>query len=391
MFAGVDVGSSSIVVCWAIERPTQVRETYRDFANFREFDLKSIDALKSLGITKAFLEPTGWHYARLWISILERSGADVCLVGHGELLSYRKFLDLPDKDDRADALALLCYGFDFEGVTGRFLFRRDADCQKLRDFYFRLGFYARLRTSLINRLRQDLKYQFPEISNVYLGRKTYGNTPLTVRWLSGEEESQGYESSLACSVGEGLYCDDTIFMAELLYDIFEQERWIEDRITDIFRLEKFVPYLEVLQEFKMGNLRTAAFIISQVFPLDCFLGDNGRPIVEKRLTENGNLATRRLSEARFKSRMGAAPSREFSGKSRRFRKRGSREARIVLWRWFRTIIEIRKNRPASEVGQKVVRLWEDGKESGVPVKKLRAKCRSVAMALLFRRLCDKLL
>ena len=89
--------------------------------------------------------------------------------------------------------------------------------------------------------------------------------------------------------------------------------------------------------------------------------------------------------------MGAAPSREFSAKSKKFLKRGSREARKVLWRWFHTIFEIRKNRPISEDGKKIVKIWEDGKESGIPVKKLRAKCRSKAMELLFRRLCDKLL
>jgi transposase len=68
----------------------------------------------------ALMEPTGVNYQRLWGVQLAKVGVEVRLVSNNKLPSYRKTLDLPDKDDDADALALACYYFDYQHLPGDF-------------------------------------------------------------------------------------------------------------------------------------------------------------------------------------------------------------------------------------------------------------------------------
>ncbi|MFM6396335.1 MAG: IS110 family transposase, partial [Planktothrix sp.] len=56
------------------------------------------------------LEPTGIHYARLWIDQLASHGIEVILVHNSRLPKFRsETLNFPDKDDEIDAYALACY------------------------------------------------------------------------------------------------------------------------------------------------------------------------------------------------------------------------------------------------------------------------------------------
>ncbi|WP_332961154.1 hypothetical protein [Microcoleus sp. AR_TQ3_B6] len=62
----------------------------------------------------AIREPTGVNYQLLWGTQLARVGVEVRLVGYKELRPFREHhLELRDKDDDADALALAIYGWDY--------------------------------------------------------------------------------------------------------------------------------------------------------------------------------------------------------------------------------------------------------------------------------------
>jgi transposase len=112
-------------------------------------------------------------------------------VGHKELRNYREHhLNLPDKDDDADALALACYCFDYFDSPRRFIQIRDFTTTRIRELVLRLAHLNRVQSPIINRLRQDLAWQFPEIAHVNSRRGIDGDVPLLWGWLCWERIHQ---------------------------------------------------------------------------------------------------------------------------------------------------------------------------------------------------------
>ena len=182
---GIDIGRLSIVACVLNERPKDPRGFYRagDFFS-AAFDRSGVERLLDKVPDVAVLEPTGTHYSRPWIKLLSDAGVEVRLVGHDKLKAYRKHLDLPDKNDRADALALACYCFDYLDSPMRFVAVRGPEISRIRDIGLKLHFYARLRTSLINRLKQDLVECFPEKAKYRSQRGVFEDAPALWRWIA---------------------------------------------------------------------------------------------------------------------------------------------------------------------------------------------------------------
>jgi hypothetical protein len=115
-------------------------------------------------------------------------------LGHKELRNYREHqLSLPDKDDDADALALACYYFDYCDSPRRFVQIRDLTTTRIRELVLRLAHLNRVQSPIINRLRQDLAWQFPEVAHINSKRGANGEVPLLWGWLCGERQSKRYE------------------------------------------------------------------------------------------------------------------------------------------------------------------------------------------------------
>jgi hypothetical protein len=118
---GLDICKSSVVACLLTQKPAQPREAYHSLEFFKlNADAAGIKQLLALKPDVALMEPTGVNYQRLWGVQLAKVGVEVRLVSNNKLPSYRKTLDLPDKDDDADALALACYYFDYQHLPGDF-------------------------------------------------------------------------------------------------------------------------------------------------------------------------------------------------------------------------------------------------------------------------------
>ncbi len=111
---GLDICKSSIVGCLLKQRPLQPRSAYHSLKFFKlKADAAGIKQLLRLNPAVAVMKSTKGKYQRLWITRLVRAGVEVRLVGN-KLPAYRNNLDLPDKDDEADALALVCYYSHFK-------------------------------------------------------------------------------------------------------------------------------------------------------------------------------------------------------------------------------------------------------------------------------------
>ncbi|BAZ66289.1 hypothetical protein NIES4106_10390 [Fischerella sp. NIES-4106] len=385
---GLDVSKSSVSACLLTSKPHQPRQFYYECPFYR-FNANSagIKALLELKPDIAVMEPTGVNYAKLWGTHLARAGVEVRLVGHKELKNYRSsHLGLPDKDDDADALALACYCFDYFGDRCRFVQVRDQVVTRIRELILRLAHLNRVQSPIINRLRQDLTWQFPEVASTQSKRSKTGQVPLLWGWLSGERTSVRYDNLYSQTVGLGI-TETVRYHARRLCDLQREEQVIEDELNQLLTDSRFQPYRQVFQKFAFGP-RLSAVLLSQIYPLENYLDANGQPEVKIRKGRVSKKPTKRhLSERRFQKALGYAPSQNSSGDSHRIKIVGGSDlCRIALWQWVFTRIEPKHSRLKNEIGEVLGQQLDQEKAAGRPVRLVRSRIAVKASKLLFREL-----
>lgn len=384
---GLDVSKSSVVACLITTEDSSCdpRQLYYDLDFLKlKADASGIKRLLELEPDIALLEPTGGHYSKLWVAKLAEAGVRIFLVGHKQLRVFRQGLGLADKDDDADSLALGCYYFHHGDNPFRYVRERAPVIARLRDLALRLHNVNRVKSPVFNRLKQDLKWQFPEMSDASVGAKVFW------QWLAGDRQSAKYDRRYEESVGLGLQ-PDTKTQAKIYQQLLQREIVLELEMNQLLVQEpRFTPYTKVMKQFGFGQ-RIEAIILSQIFPLENFLKD-GQPDVRYRKGRNSGKPTKRnLSQRRFRKALGVAPQRESSGDSNRLVKAGSKLCRTALWQWVFTKSEVKGHRPKTQVGRELGALM-DLEKSRKPVKLARGKVASVAATKLFealvKEICD---
>ncbi|WP_017655684.1 IS110 family transposase [Fortiea contorta] len=390
---GLDVSKSSVSACLLTDKPVQPRQFYYDCHFLKlEANASGIRELLQLQPDVAIMEPTGNNYSKLWGTHLARAGVEVRLVGHKELRNYRaNHLALPDKDDDADALALACYYFDYHQDPRRFVQIRDEAIVKIRELVLRLAHLNRVQSPIINRLRQDLAWQFPEVALVKSVRGASGEVPLLWGWLAGVRPSKKYDALYAQTVGLGITA--TVRQhAQRLCNLQTEEFNIEVELSQLLSDSRFEKYRAVFTRFGFGT-RLQSVIISQIYPIEAFLNADGKPEVRIRQGRNSKKSTKRhLSLRRFQKALGIAPSLESSGDKHKSKIIGGSDlCRKALWQWVFTRIEPKRSRLANHIGVTLGGLLDTEKAAGRPVKLVRMKVASYAARLLFRELvrCQK--
>ncbi|BAY86009.1 hypothetical protein NIES267_55150 [Calothrix parasitica NIES-267] len=388
---GIDVSKRSVSTCLLKQKPSNPRQFYYKYT-FQCFnaDASGIKGILDLKPDLAVIEPTGTNYSKLWVKVLGENGVTIKFVDHNKLRKYREFhLELPDKDDNADALALACYFFDYSSPS-RYLTIRDATTSQLRELILRLNHLNRVQSPIINRLRQDLAWQFPEVALTQSSRSRSGDIPLLWGWLAKERNSKKYDLKYMDSVGLGL--NNTVRKhAARLCDLLREEYEIEDKIKELLLLPKYIPYIKTFENFGFG-IRTQALILSQIFPLSNFLNDDGTPIVEFHQSKDNpkKQSKRRLSERRFQKILGLAPTQESSGDKKKSKVVGSQLCRKAFWLWVFTHVEPAKYR-TNQITQKLGAIIDKEKTGGRPVRKIRSRICVKACKMLFNQLVASLI
>lgn len=380
---GLDVCKNSVVACTLCHETTaEPRQLYYDLEFPRFYtDAAGIKGLLALKPDVAVMEPTGVNYMKLWAAHLAQNGVKVVLVGHKQLRSYRENLGLPDKDDPADALALACYYQQHYKSESRFVRQRDPVIAQIRDIVLRLYHLNRIQSPIINRIRQDLAWQFPEAASVSLDAVVFWG------WLAGERKSLKYDHLYAATVGLGLKVE-TVNNAAALCELVRREQVLELEMRRLMKDSRFLPYCKVFATFGFGE-RISALILSQIYPLENYLVD-GKPEVKIRKGRNSGEPTKRhLSRRRFQKALGVAPTREDSGDKRSTKKAGSSLCRMALWQWLFTRIEPKKSRVKNGLGEQLGSLLYTEKKTR-PVKLARSRVCSKAAAMLFRELVKEI-
>lgn len=389
---GIDISKSSITACLLIERilkPRQFIQEYK-FYHFKA-DAAGIKAMLELKPDVAAMEPTGVNYARLWGTHLARAGVEIRLIGHKQLKTYREHLGFTDKDDEIDALALACYFFDYLDEPYRFVQIRDFTITRMRELVLRLAHLNRVQSPIINRLRQDLAWQFPEVASVRSLYTANDQVPLLWGWLAGERLSSRYDRLLTETVGSGI--KPTVrYHAKRLCDLQKEERVIEQELKQLLAEPQFIKYCQVFTRFGFGD-RTTALLLSQIYPLENYLGSDGKPEVKICPgRKSGKPTKRHLSLRRFQKALGIAPSSQSSGDSHKIQVvGGSNLCRMALWQWVFTRIEPQRNRLKNEIGQVLGKQLDEEKVKGRPIRLIRSRISAKAARLLFKELIKELL
>lgn len=390
---GLDACKLSVVACMLdFSCPETILEPGQFYyhAKFQTFqaNVVGINGLLALKPDVAVIEPTGVNYIKLWCTHLARNGVRIALVGHKELHYYRELvLQLPDKDDQADALALAYYYHSYSNDERRFVQIRDSVVVRIRELVLRLAHLNRCQSPVINRIRQDLAWQFPEVAKVK--SKSYkGSDPLLWAWLAGIRKSTRYDKLYQRSIGLGL--TDTVRLhAARLCDYQREERVIEKELNSLILDPRFLLYRKVFKIFGFGQ-RIEAVLLSQIFPIDNYLVNN-KPIVKitrARFSKKNKNSKKHISRRRFEKALGTAPKEKSSGdKKKKKIVGGSDLCRKTLWQWLYTTIEPMKSRRTSNPIQKKIADRLDAEKSmKAPIRLIRQRVVSHSVRLLFYEL-----
>ena len=254
----------------------------------------------------------------------------------------------------------------------------------------RLAHLNRVQSPIINRARQDLAWQFPEVALVKSKRSVTGDVPLLWGWLANERPSKRYEKLYASTVGEGI-TDTVRYHAKRLCDLQREEEVIELELRTMLADSAFSGYREVFARFEFGD-RISAVLLSQIYPLESYLNAEGKPDVKiARGRKSGKPKKRYLSLSLFQKELGVAPQNESSGDSKKSKVVGGSDlCRTSLWIWVFMRIESKPNRLKNEIGELLGRELDQGKANGRPVRLLRTNICAKAARLLFKELVKKL-
>ncbi|NEO51877.1 MAG: IS110 family transposase [Okeania sp. SIO3B5] len=377
---GGDVCKSSIV-CWELfEIPTDLRcefkknkrtkktdpltfclnrESVKEFVEF----LEDADAL--------VMEPTGGNYSFLWAKIAESHKIFVRWVGHPEVKYLRKSERLPDKNDQADALALAVYALKNWDKPHAFLRFEPGLIKEISDRYLQLHSISRIQSPIINRLRQQLAKEFPEIASIKSTPGPDGLSPLWA-WITERERytdvgeklyNKKYQNSVAPQYGVEI-SEFTKFLANQLCDLHLSEFGLRRELTNLIYSQEFQKFNEVFDLYGFG-LMARAMLLIRCYPLSRF-----------------------ESEGAFKRRLGFGSEERSSGEIERFRAAGSSLARKELYLWCLTVVG--KKRLISGVGLEIMAKFEHHKQQlqkdSTKGKKFTNLVRSRTVAFMLRRL-----
>jgi transposase len=387
---GLDVSKSSVSCCLLENKPSDPRQFYYEY-RFMKFNANraGVEAMLALNADIAILEPTGTNYSTIWAEHLRRAGIKVLLVGHKELRNYRaNHLALPDKDDDADALALACYWFDYCGNQRRFVDNRCGIIRHIRRLILRLNHLNRVQSPIVNRLRQDLAWQFPEVALIQSKPGKSKVSPLW-GWLAGEYVSLRYDAIYQNSIGLGI-TDAVRFHAQRMCSLQREEKLIEQEIQHLLADARFKAYIKVFSEFGFG-LRLQAMILSQIFPIEFFLM-NGKPEVQIRKGRKSGKPTKRyISLRKFQKCLGLAPSLESSGDKHHSKvNSGSKLCRKAFWQWVFSRLEVKKCRLNNHIHSSLCKYLDFEKASGKPIRLVRSRVASKAVKMLFKEIINEL-
>lgn len=396
--AGLDICRGSAVVCCLDFLPDNPKHHFRHHRkSIRKYfnDRNGIEEFLKIQPDLVIMEPTGVHYAKFWADVCRQHDIVILWVGHSQLRSHRLDLGLPSKNDPADALALCCYAHRHLKNPSKFIrFDIYSDAVKIRLHSLELIHLAKLKTRMVNRIKQNLCHEWPEASERKVKRiSCHEKIPGLWGFIAGRKIAKNsttrFNNQIRASVGSGLseYTQDH---AEAICQIEEREIKIERKLLKLLSLPEFRIYNEVLEPFRMGR-RIRAMVISHIYPIESYLNEDKRPIKDWVESQSGKrpYVPHNVSLGAFKLSLGLGLTEYSSGDGVKWGKGGARLPRTSLWQWVLTTVE----RKAMRTSPELIELGEycdKLKGNKIGIDKVRMKVAAKASKMIFRSLVKKL-
>lgn len=401
---GIDVSRSSIAACFMLEKPSNPRDDYFD-ADIEVFhsNLENLNKLRakieSFNANKvvAICEPTGINYARLWMNKLSDWGCEVRMISNSKLPNYRAELMGKEgksgaKTDDIDAFAIACWYFDKPQTS--YLKIRDPLVIQIKRICLRLEHLNRLQSPIINRMRQELTWQCPEVALMRSAKLQEELAPLLWGWLAGWRKSTKYDHILGATSGSGIE-PETQWAAKQYCEIEEEVFKLKKQLVLLINNPQFQEYQQIFTKFGFGY-QLRGYLLGAIYPIKDFLKD-GRPEVKIRKNrQTGKESKLKLSERRFMRAVGMGVVREDSGQKKKGKQSGSALCRKALWQWCFTRLEVSRNNPPLKFtygqGKDAEQMSPSEnlrrrKKGGTPVKLARQRVIARCVRELFKELC----
>lgn len=405
LIVGIDVSRSSIAACFMLEKPSNPRDDYFD-ADIEVFhsNLENLNRLRakieSFAADEiiAICEPTGMNYAQLWINKLSDWGCEVRMISNSKLPNYRAELMGKEgksgaKTDDIDAFAIACWYFDKK--SSDYLKIRDPLVGQVKRICLRIEHLNRMQNPIINRIRQELTWQCPEVALVRSAKLQDDLPPLLWGWLAGLRKSKKYDFILGATIGSGIE-PQTQWAAKQYCEIEDEIFKLRKELVQLIDNSQFKEYREIFIKFGFG-CQLQGYLLGAIYPIADFLKD-GRPEIKIRKNrQTGKESKLKLSERRFMRAVGMGVVREDSGQKKKGKQSGSALCRKALWQWCFTRLEVTRNNPplsfAYGQGKDAEQMspsenLKRRKKGGTPIKLARQRVIARCIRELFKDLCS---
>ncbi len=387
-----------------LEKPSNPRDDYfaADIEVFHS-NLENLNRLRakieSFNAQKvvAICEPTGMNYARLWINKLSDWGCEVRMISNSKLPNYRAELMGKEgksgaKTDDIDAFAIACWYFD--KTEASYLKIRDSLVGQIKQICLRIEHLNRLQSPIVNRMRQELTWQCPEVALVRSAKLQEELPPLLWGWLAGSRKSKKYDRILEATVGSGIE-PQTLWAAKQYCEIEEEIFKLKKLLVEMIDNPQFDEYRQIFAKFGFGY-QLQGYLLGAIYPIEDFLKD-GRPEIKLRKNrQSGKESKLKLSERRFMRAVGMGVIRDDSGQKKKGKQSGSALCRKALWQWCFTRLEVARNNPplkfAYGQGNDAEQMspaenLKRRKKGGTPIKLARQRVIARCVRELFKDLC----
>jgi hypothetical protein len=404
LIVGIDVSRSSIAACFLLEKPSNPRDDYFD-ADIEVFhsNIENLNKLRAkierfkADKVVAICEPTGMNYAQLWMSKLSDWGVEVRMISNSKLPNYRAELMGKEgksgaKTDDIDAFAIACWYFDKPETS--YLKIRDPLVVRIKHICLQLEHLNRWQVPIINRMRQELAWQCPEIALVKSAKLQDDLAPLLWGWLARRRKSKKYDRVLETTIGSGIE-PQTRWAAKQYCEIEEEIFKLKKQLVQLIDDPQLEEYRRIFTKFGFGY-QLQGYLLGAIYPIEDFLKD----VTEVKLRKNrqtGKESKLKLSERRFMRAVGMGVVREDSGQKKKGKQSGSALCRKALWQWCFTRLEVARNNPPLHFtygqGENVEKMspaenLRRRKKGGTPVKLARPRVIARCIRELFKELCS---
>ncbi len=321
---GLDIGRGSAVACAMGERPTDLVQFIRKYRPIvAPANKAGLKAIESLGDIFA-LEPTGKDQ-RWWQRELEALGKLVLIVSGTRIRAHAKDSGVQSKGDKEDAAVIASYTkLNLERGNSR-AFQAESSNQ-IKDLRAELLSVQRHRNQISNQLKARFGDEQPELVKFKPTVRAWGESSPKC-WQKLQED---YDLSWLAreDISQIIYWNN-------------REAAVEVKLSELLESPSLLRYAPVWEAWQL-SYKQAVPILAAIHPLEQFLADDGKRIIEHIHTTTGSRVKTDRTLRGIHRALGYGRIKIQSGDSWRWRRSGDGSTIAAFYMWMEKQIVLRR-------------------------------------------------